>query len=219
MTHLAVARFVAFQNGQGETFGARIGGNDSLAGRADRKRVWTWAGDILNAGRYHDSAAGQDARPAGTPECGPNSRGSRILRSLRYKRKKQNQRGGHFISFWHEKCNDDGMRYTWVLLIWLAIVPLGHGAQNEKTGAKTQVITGCLDEKPGIYVLRTDTDLKEIAQLEPVGFEKQLFARFVGHRVSVSGTLIESTEPPTLRVSSIASVKDISETCTPAASK
>src|SRR5580765_1229199 len=102
------------------------------------------------------------------------------------------------------------MRYTCVLLVWLAIAPLGQTAQNEKSSGKTQVITGCLDEKPGIYVLRTDSDLKEIAQLEPVGFEKQLFARFVGHRVSVSGTLIESTAPPTLRVSSIGSVKDIS---------
>ena len=69
------------------------------------------------------------------------------------------------------------MRYTWILLVLLVIAPLGQTAQSEKKDGKTQV-TGCLDEKPGVYVLRTDTDLKEIAQLEPVGFEKQLFARF-----------------------------------------
>jgi hypothetical protein len=104
----------------------------------------------------------------------------------------------------------------WTLLILLVSAPLAGTAQSGKADGKNQVMTGCLDEKPGIYVLRTDDNLKEIAQLEPVGFEKQLFARYVGHKVSVSGKLIGSTEPPTLRVSSVASIKDISEMCIPA---
>ena len=37
--------------------------------------------------------------------------------------------------------------------------------------------------------------------LESIGFDKTNFARFVGHKVSITGQLMTTTEPPTLRVS------------------
>jgi hypothetical protein len=110
------------------------------------------------------------------------------------------------------------VRYTFALLILLAVAPLAQPAQKEKKGPST-VMTACLDEKADYYVLRTDDMLKELAVLEPVGFEKQIFARYVGHKVSISGELNSSSQPPTLRVSSPAHIKDISEMCVPAAEK
>jgi hypothetical protein len=108
------------------------------------------------------------------------------------------------------------VRHTLALLVLLALAPLAQPAQKGKKAADTQVITACLDEKADYYVLRTDDTLKEVAVLEPVGFEKQIFARYVGHKVSISGELNSSSQPPTLRVTSPAHIKDISDMCVPA---
>ena len=110
------------------------------------------------------------------------------------------------------------MRYTLALLILLALTPLAQPAQKGKKAPST-VMTACLDEKADYYVLRTDDMLKELAVLEPVGFEKQIFARYVGHKVSISGELNNSSQPPTLRVTSPAHIKDISDMCVPATEK
>ena len=95
------------------------------------------------------------------------------------------------------------------------MAPLAQAAQKQKKAPST-VMTACLDEKADYYVLRTDDMLKELAALEPVGFEKQIFARYVGHKVSITGELNNSSQPPTLRVTSPAHIKDISEMCVPA---
>jgi hypothetical protein len=109
------------------------------------------------------------------------------------------------------------MRYTFALLILLVLATPAQPAQKEKKkAANTQVMTACLDEKADYYVLRADDMLKEVAVLEPVGFEKQIFARYVGHKVSISGEVNNSTQPPTLRVTSPAHIKDISDMCVPA---
>ena len=107
------------------------------------------------------------------------------------------------------------VRYTFAILILLVLAPLAQPAQKQKRAANSQVITACLDEKADYYVLRTDDTLKELAVLEPVGFEKQIFARYVGHKVSISGELNNASQPPTLRVTSPAHIKDISDMCVP----
>jgi hypothetical protein len=109
------------------------------------------------------------------------------------------------------------MRYTLALLILLLFAPLAEPAAKKKkiTKPQTQTIAGCVDEKSSDFVLRTDDMLKELAALEPVGFEKQNFARFVGHKVSVSGELITTTQPPTIRVTSLDNIKNISDICAP----
>jgi hypothetical protein len=107
------------------------------------------------------------------------------------------------------------MRYTIAPLILLILAAIAQPAQKEKKAANSQVMTACLDEKADYYVLRADDMLKEVAVLEPVGFEKQIFARYVGHKVSISGELNSSTQPPTLRVTSPAHIKDISDMCVP----
>ncbi len=112
------------------------------------------------------------------------------------------------------------MRYLCVFVALLVLAPAGRTAEKQaKKTFRSQVVTGCLDEKPGVYVLRSDDVLKEIAQLDPVGFEQQIFARFVGHKVAITGELMGSTEPPTLRVLSPNHIKEISAMCTPATDK
>jgi len=113
------------------------------------------------------------------------------------------------------------MRYSWALLILLLIAPLSLPAQKGKKPGKAQAqtVTGCLDEKAGDYVLRGDDMLKEIATLLPVGFEKTSFAKFVGHKVSITGQLLTSTDPPTLRVTSVDHVKNIADICEPGEQK
>ena len=109
------------------------------------------------------------------------------------------------------------MRYTWALLILLLLAPLSLAAQKGKKSAKpqTQTLTGCVDEKSSNYVLTSDDMLKDVAVLESVGFDRANFARFVGHKVSITGQLIASGDLPTLRVSSVDNIKNISDICAP----
>ena len=109
------------------------------------------------------------------------------------------------------------MRYVWALPILLLLAPLSQPAQKEKKSAKpaAQIMTGCIDEKSSEYVLFSDDMLKQIALLEPVGFDKSNFARFVGHKVSITGQWIASTQPPTLRVSNYDNIKIVSDICAP----
>lgn len=114
------------------------------------------------------------------------------------------------------------MRYTWALLILLLFAPLsaqtaGKNKKVRKTkpAVTTQSITGCVDEKTTDYILRTSDMLKELARLEPVGFDAKNFARFVGHKVTVSGELVASSDLPTIKVTSLDHIKNISDLCVP----
>ena len=109
------------------------------------------------------------------------------------------------------------MRPMWALLIVLLVAPLTAQSPKQKKGAKppAQTMTGCVDEKSSDYVLFTDDMMKEIALLESVGFDKTNFARFVGHKVSITGEVIDTTKPPTLRVSNYDNIKIIADICTP----
>jgi len=108
------------------------------------------------------------------------------------------------------------MRYAWALLILLLNMPLTAQSQKQKKSpVKMDTVTGCVDEKTDVYILRSDDQLRELATLEPVGFDRTNFARFVGHKVAVSGQLVTTTQPPTIRVSSLDHVKNISDICAP----
>jgi len=71
-------------------------------------------------------------------------------------------------------------------------------------------MTGCIDEQEGQYVLIDDRTRGTIASLEAEGFEKEGFAKHVGHKVTVRGTSIPGSALPTFRVRSI---ETISDTC------
>ena len=110
------------------------------------------------------------------------------------------------------------MRFIWGLTMLLLLAALPAPAQKDKKkSAKppTQTMIACVDEQSSDFVLVTDDMLKQIAILEPVGFDKTGFARFVGHKVSITGQWIASTQPPTLRVSNYDNIKIVSDICAP----
>jgi len=111
------------------------------------------------------------------------------------------------------------MRFIWALTMLLMLAALPAPAQKEKKKSvkpPTQTMIACVDEQSGDFVLVNDDMLKRIAILEPVGFDKTNFARFVGHKVSITGQWIASTQPPTLRVTNYDNIKIVSDICAPA---
>jgi Protein of unknown function (DUF5818) len=96
-----------------------------------------------------------------------------------------------------------------LLLVFLALTP--RSASGQSNSNKTESMTGCLDEQPGPqYVLRDEKELGLIALLEPVGFPAEDFAKYVGQRVSVTGTRSSKDGTPLMKVRSI---KKLAETC------
>ena len=72
-------------------------------------------------------------------------------------------------------------------------------------------LTGCLDEQAGPqYVLREPHQLRLIALLEPAGFPVQSFAKYLGHRVSVTGSRTSAAETPLVKVRKI---RSLANTC------
>jgi hypothetical protein len=107
------------------------------------------------------------------------------------------------------------MRDVLVLLILtIGVAAASPQAGKAKTAAKAS-LTGCVDEHDGQYVLTNDTDLKPTARLQPAaGSPEDNFARFMGQKVTVRGTL--SSEQP-LPIMTVENLKPVSQTCAPAA--
>lgn len=78
--------------------------------------------------------------------------------------------------------------------------------------ATTATLSGCVDQRDGIYVLTGDKELKAIADLHGAGFSDDNFARYVGHRVKVEGTVAKEGEKTTVKVRNITSIADV---CSP----
>ncbi len=110
--------------------------------------------------------------------------------------------------------------FTFLLLLSLAApgaTPAAAADKKEKKekkapAAKAKTLTGCVDETPSGYVLRGDTQLRQIAALEPVGFDKENLARHVGHKVTVTGKLTGAADAPVFMVQS---VKELVDYCAP----
>jgi hypothetical protein len=78
--------------------------------------------------------------------------------------------------------------------------------------AKTNSLTGCIDEQEGRYVLVDDRTLNVVATLEADGFPTEGFAKHMGHKVTIRGTSSLAGALPIFRVRSIETVSD---TCAP----
>jgi hypothetical protein len=95
----------------------------------------------------------------------------------------------------------------------MAAASTGIAADKKtKRTEKTSSFTGCIDQKGENYVLTGDTQLRTIAILHGEGFDDDNFAREMGHKVVVQGTLAGDAEPKTIRVKK---VTKISDTCAP----
>ena len=72
--------------------------------------------------------------------------------------------------------------------------------------AKQTTITGCLDQRGDRYVLSSESDMSKLTTLKGKAFSDDNFARYIGHKVTVHGTLnAESFE--------VTKIDNISDTC------
>lgn len=106
------------------------------------------------------------------------------------------------------------MRNLTVLLM-LAVSVAAAAPQTAKVRPAAKAsLTGCIDEHDGGYVLTNDTNLQPIARLKPAaGSAEDNFARHMGHKVTVRGTLAKEDPLPFITVDSI---ETVSQTCAPA---
>ncbi|MFN7992964.1 MAG: hypothetical protein U0Q18_05160 [Bryobacteraceae bacterium] len=101
--------------------------------------------------------------------------------------------------------------YKGVLIAAWFVLALPAQTENRARPDAKDSLTGCVDERDGIYVLTNDTNLKVIARLRPVeGSPDDRFARHLGHKVTVRGKLSNEGSPPVMTVKS---VDTISEAC------
>jgi hypothetical protein len=72
-------------------------------------------------------------------------------------------------------------------------------------------MTGCIDQQDGRYVLVNDRDMKLVANLEADGFPTEGFAKYMGNKVTVRGTVKSDGSGKTVKVRT---VDKVSDTCT-----
>jgi hypothetical protein len=113
------------------------------------------------------------------------------------------------------------MKAIYVAAALTLSLPLGAQApQKEKPAApqkkavkqQTASLTGCVDERDDGYVLTDPMDLRLLAKLEGDDPEHSSYAKYLGQKVTVTGSLTKSGEAPSMRVRTI---KSVSETCAP----
>jgi hypothetical protein len=84
--------------------------------------------------------------------------------------------------------------------------------QKKQAEGKAQaVLTGCVDQQDGQYVLIQEKSLSLIAHLEAEGFPTEGFAKHVGHKVTVRGT--SSSSGAERSVFKVRRIDEISDTC------
>jgi hypothetical protein len=82
------------------------------------------------------------------------------------------------------------------------------GKTKPPRAEKTHSFTGCIDQKGENYVLTGDRELHTIAILHGDGFNDDNFARDMGHKVIVEGSLAGDADPKTIRVKKVTKVSD-----------
>jgi len=87
--------------------------------------------------------------------------------------------------------------------------PVDPKTKPEPKG-QTASLTGCVDEQDGQWVLVNDKTMAVIANLAADGFPAEGFAKHVGHKVTVRGTVSSGGSRPIFKVRTI---ETISETC------
>jgi hypothetical protein len=87
----------------------------------------------------------------------------------------------------------------------------GVPAINQSAPEAQQSLTGCVDEQNGQYVLLDDQMVK-ITGLQSTGSDREVFAKYVGRKVKVSGSK-DSGQKDTFKVNKI---EQISASCGPA---
>jgi hypothetical protein len=87
-----------------------------------------------------------------------------------------------------------------------------QSSPKKEQKARTDSLTGCIDQQDGRYVLVDDRTLHAFAVLEADGFPTEGFAKHMGHKVTVRGSSSPGGALPIFRVRGIETVSD---TCAP----
>jgi hypothetical protein len=94
-----------------------------------------------------------------------------------------------------------------VIVAFLAVLAASVAAPLEAQTKKPEALTGCLDEQPGSrYVLRDERQLQILANLEAQGFKTEIFAQYLGQKVTVHGERVTTGAEPVFRVRRIVRV-------------
>jgi len=102
------------------------------------------------------------------------------------------------------------------LLVLLLAVVLSVGAADSRKKnrkgpeqPKTENLTGCLDQRGESYYLAGQA-MQQEARLRGKAFSDDNFARYVGHKVTVQGTVDRSSGTD---VFDVVKIDDVSESC------
>jgi hypothetical protein len=98
------------------------------------------------------------------------------------------------------------------LIVCLAGCLLAAPAEKKAQKPAETTMTGCVDQRGDNFVLTGDEQLKAIAVLHGDGFPDENFARHMGHKVTVQGTLSSEGEQQVMKVLKITHVSD---SCSP----
>lgn len=88
--------------------------------------------------------------------------------------------------------------------------PKAQPTQKADPKPEAASLTGCVDEQAGKWVLVNDHTMAVIANLAADGFPTEAFAKYMGHKVTVRGTVNSNGSSSTFKVREI---QTLSETC------
>ena len=83
---------------------------------------------------------------------------------------------------------------------------------RKQPAVRQTAMTGCIDEQEGRYLLISDQTRDLIAKLEAEGFPTEGFAKHLGHKVTVRGSVASEGSNPVFKVRTI---ETVSESCGP----
>jgi hypothetical protein len=98
------------------------------------------------------------------------------------------------------------------LIVCLAACLLAAPAEKKAPKPAETTMTGCVDQRGDNFVLTGDERLDAVAVLHGDGFSDDSFARHMGHKVTVQGTLSRERDQQVMRVRKITHVSD---SCSP----
>jgi len=104
-----------------------------------------------------------------------------------------------------------GLLGAWSLTAAQNSSPSDPKQQRKEAQKSTASMTGCVDEEDGHYILIDDRTRAPIANLVAEGFPVEGFAKHLGHKVTVRGTVNPAGERPWFRVRAIEPISDACE--------
>jgi len=81
--------------------------------------------------------------------------------------------------------------------------------KEAQRNARLTSLTGCIDEEDGQYVLMDERTRRTIAPLQAASFPQEGFAKYLGHKVTVRGTMPQSGDRPLFQVRSVEKISDV----------